>query len=177
MKVTLTDMQLPHELATQPHHYMYTVYHKVLCAIPHFCSSVWEAYKIHKFESVQTFVARIATKNLSESPSVLKEQLHWPSLSSRKSFQKFCLCRRFLSGGSLIPDSTFLPHPHPDLLHPNSRTLYCPQVCTNYHLASYFVSTVPLWNNLPQWHTRGGGGGGGQRVLEHPPEGQVINYS
>ena len=101
MKVTLTDKQLlPHvheELAMQQHH------HK---AIPHFCSSAWEAYYIHKFESVQTFAARIATKNWSESPSVLKEQLHacadLCSLQERVSRNSVCAGESSLEAHSFL---------------------------------------------------------------------------
>ena len=113
---------------------------------------VWSPYQakyVDQLESVQTFAARLATKKWSSDSDSLRSLLGWSTLASRRSYMKLCLCRRILVGDSLIPDSTFSPHTSRTLRHINSCPLYQPFVKTSYHLNSFFVSVIPLWNSIP----------------------------
>jgi len=102
-------------------------------------------------ERVQNFAARLTTGRWDENPEVLRHDLAWPLLSQRRVFQKLCLARRILTGGSLIPDSFFTPHPLPILRHLNSCPLMQPSVTTNYHRSSFFISVVSRWNSVPDY--------------------------
>ena len=81
----------------------------------------------------------------SEGSETLRQELSWPLLSTRRSFQKLSLCRRILNGHSLIPDTVFPPNTSSHLRHPNSRPLNRPFARTNYHKHSFFVSVIELW--------------------------------
>ena len=118
-----------------------------------YCGSIWDPYQakyIDQLEGVQSFAARIATKRWSDSSAILRQDLGWPLLSARRAFQKLCLCRRILCGGSLVPASVFEPHPVSKIHHVNSCPLFKPFVRTHYHRNSYFVSVIPLWNAVPE---------------------------
>jgi len=119
-----------------------------------YCSCVWDPhqdYNILKLERVQNFAARLTTGRWDENPEVLHHDLAWPLLSQRRVFQKLCLARRILTGGLLIPDSFFTPHPVPNLRHLNSCPLMQPSVTTNCHCSSFFISVVSRWNSVPDY--------------------------
>ena len=116
-----------------------------------YCSCVWDPHlsgNVNKLEKVQTFAARLVTGKWSEGSEKLREELSWPLLTTRRSFQKLSLCRRILNGHSLIPDTVFPPNTSSHLRHPNSRPLNFAR--TNYHKHSFFVSVIELWNALPE---------------------------
>ena len=100
---------------------------------------------ISKLEAVQKLAAKIVTKKWNcdyESPL---SHLHWPRLSLR-TMQKMALCFRIYS---IIPPSIFTPHPTPHLRHNHSLPLYYPVCNSHSHLSSFAVSSVPVWNCLP----------------------------
>jgi len=116
-----------------------------------YCSSVWDPLDstyINKLERVQGFAARLAT--WSERSEPIRKELGLPSLVDRKKVQKFCLCKGILSGGSLIPATCFQHNQSAHLRHANSKPLCRKAVKTNYCKQSFFVSTVPLWNDIPE---------------------------
>ena len=67
---------------------------------------------------------------LQSDPATLKSQLGWPSLECRHNYLKLCLCRRIISGESLIPQAVFAPHPSTLLRHINSCPIFLPHVRT-----------------------------------------------
>ena len=75
--------------------------------------------------------------------------LKWPSLASRRKVQKLCVCRRILSGDSLIPSSTFIRASTVTRHHLNNQPLFRPFVRTNHHMSSFFVDAVLQWNKVP----------------------------
>ena len=82
--------------------------------LPHldYCSSVWDPpHKTHiqALERVQTFAARLVTNDWAGNGESLRALLGWPKLSTRRQFQKLCLCRRIVTGGSLIPPCFLSP--------------------------------------------------------------------
>ena len=114
--------------------------------------SIWDPHHttyIGKLERVQELAAKVATRRWTDDGPNLVKQLTWPSLKMRRQYLKLCLCRRILHGGSLIPPSVFTPHPSSTVRHVNSSPIFLPRVRTNYHRGSYFISTIPLWNNVP----------------------------
>ena len=129
------------------------IYRGVVRPILDYASSVWDPYHaVHRvrLERVQSFAAKIVCKCWQGSATELREGLGWPTLQSRREYQKLCVCRRILCGESLIPASCFIPHPRPCRNHRNSRPLYTPRVRTEQHRSSYFISVVPAWNSIPE---------------------------
>ena len=115
---------------------------------------MWDPYQpthTAKLEKVQKFAAKLATGLWSENYDHLLSLLNWPPLATRQQ-RKLLLCRRILTGNSIIPPTIFTPHPAPDLGHCHNLALYRPPTRTQAHLGSYLPSVVPLWNSLPQ-HT------------------------
>ena len=101
---------------------------------------------MNMIERVQKFVARLATKQWNTSyhyNNDLLAQLGWPLLSTWRKQQKLFLCHRILSGYSIIPPSSFIPHPSPTLQHSHHLPLYRPVT-----RSTAFSSVVPLWNSL-----------------------------
>ncbi len=104
---------------------------------------------VRKLDRVQEFAAKVVTRKWSATGSDLVNQLGWPRLHLRRQLAKLCLCEKILSGESLIPTSVFEPHPSTSVRHANSKPLFLLRVHTDYHRGSYFVSTVLLWNSIP----------------------------
>lgn len=129
------------------------LYKALVRPVLEYCACVWDPHHVkysNRIESVQSFAARLATKKWSADSASLKQELSWPLLSARRNFQKLCVCRRILSGNSIIPPSVFSPHSNRSVRHTNSYPLFQPFVKTNYHRFSFFVSCVPLWNAIPE---------------------------
>ena len=107
-------------------------------------------YGIQALERVQTFAARLVTNDWAGNGESLRALLGWPKLSTRRQFQKLCLCRRIVTGGSLIPPCFFEPHPRPTNSHRNSSPLFRPYVRTLQHRHSFKHSVVDVWNGIPE---------------------------
>ena len=113
-----------------------------------YCSSVWIPYS-PTHQQAGRFAARLATGRWSERSEPIRKELGWPSLVDQRKEQKLCLCKRILSGGSLIPATCFQHHQLVNLHHANSKPLCRKAARTNYCKQSFFVSTMPLWNGIP----------------------------
>ena len=129
------------------------LYSSLVLPVLDYCSSIWDPlFKtlVDKLEKVQSFAARLVTGRWMDPVEDLSQSLGWPLLAKRRVFQKLCLCRRILLGGSLIPPSVFVPHPSPSARsHANSQPLFRQGVRTRYHQQSFFVSVVSKWNSIP----------------------------
>ena len=100
-------------------------------------------------ENVQLFALRIATKSWSEQYSTLTSRFQLPTLSSHRSYHKLLCTYKFLNGYSFCPSGLFTFHhnPNPRLYH--SKYLVQPFAKTVSYFNSYSVSSVRLWNSLP----------------------------
>ena len=126
------------------------LYRSLVLPVLSYCSIVWDPLEpthINKLEIVQGFAARLLTGRWSERSEPIRKELGWPSLVDQGKVQKICLCKRILLGGSLIPATCFQHHQLVHLRHANSCRK---EVRTNYCKQSFFVSTVPLWNGIPE---------------------------
>ena len=77
-----------------------------------YCSTVWDPHqrgRIDQVERIQGFAARLATGRWSEDRLVLCSELDWCPLVTRRQYQRISLCRRIVSGKSIIPCSVFTP--------------------------------------------------------------------
>ena len=129
------------------------LYKSIILSHLDYCSSVWDPYhKVHiqALERVQTFTARLVTSNWSGNGESLRSLFSWPKLATHRQFQKICLCRRIVTGGSLIPTCFFEPHPHPTSSHCNSLPLHRPYVRTLHHRNSFKLSVLDVWNGVSE---------------------------
>ena len=90
-----------------------------------YSSAIWDPnHEVHRrsLERVQNFAARVTLNDWRTDPQCLRDKLDWPPLQKRRTFQKICLCRRILTGQSIIPPplSSFLT---PDPLNP-TKTIF-----------------------------------------------------
>ena len=128
------------------------LYRALVLPILDYGCCIWDRYHLKYqvlLEKVQHFAAKLATKRWSSNPSVLMSELGWAPLQSRRRYLKLCLCRRILGDASLIQSTVFKLHPSVNIRHLNSIPLLQTFVKTDYHRNSFFISSVPLWNVLP----------------------------
>ena len=128
------------------------LYKALVLPVLDYCSTVWDPpHRVHQvaLERFQSFAARIVTRCWRQDAGPLKVRLKWPSLASRRKVQKLCVCRRILSGDSLIPSSTFIRASTVTRHHLNNQPLFRPFVRTSHHMSSFFVDAVSLWNKVP----------------------------
>ena len=117
-----------------------------------YCACVWDPHQVSyiaKLEAVQKFAAKLATGLWSPGHQDPVQLMNWCPLVVRRKIQKLLLCRRILLGGSIIPASTFAPHPRPSPRLHHSMALHRPRTKTSAHLHSFLPNVVKLWNNLP----------------------------
>ena len=109
-----------------------------------------QIYNKDGFESMQGFAPKLATRKWSENAAALCRNLSWPSIASRRSHRKLCLCCCIISDCSIILSSVSVPLPPTSCRHMNSCPIFIPCASTNYYSSSYFISAIPLWNTLPE---------------------------
>ena len=154
------------------------VYKTIVLPFLDYCSCIWDpphGTHIKKLERVQNFAARIVKNVWSIPADVLLLELKCPSLVQRRQYQKLCLCYRILQGYSILPSTFFQRHknsstlfrpyvrtlhhlfrPYVRTLHhlfrPYVRTLhhlFRPYVRTLHHRSSFQLSSVDVWNKIP----------------------------
>ena len=95
-------------------------------------------------EGVQKFAARLATEQWNTSYNDLLSQLGWPLLSTQRKQQKLFLCHRILSSYSIIPPSSFTPHPS-STSDTHTTFLFTDLSPDPPPLPLFFPSVVPLF--------------------------------
>ena len=91
-----------------------------------YCSAVWDPHHqsdIQTIESVQKFAGRVATRQWKEDYQTILSQLNWEKLAARRTSHKLKLCYKIVNNLSIIPPSTFTPHPNPLPRHPHSHVI------------------------------------------------------
>ncbi len=127
------------------------LYKTLVWLVLEYCDCVWDPYQtkyINMLEGVQSLAGRIATRRWHGSATAIRKLLKWPLLASRRRYHKLLLCRKILTGISIIPQSVFTPHLYSSVRLPNPCPIFIPSICSNYHRSSFFVSSIPLWNSL-----------------------------
>ena len=140
-------------LHQEPSRVRYQIYRTVTLPKLDYCGAVWDPHlqkDINMLEDVHKFAARIITKKWKDSYPDLLNHLQWNTLQVRRQQQKLKLCYRILNSLSILPMSNFMPHPHPNPRIHHSKPLFKPYASTTAFKNSFYISTVPLWNSLPQ---------------------------
>ena len=129
------------------------LYKTLVLPVLDYSSAVWDPpHKIHRqaLERVQSFASRLVTGHWSADPATLQAELRWPQLATRREVQKICVCRRILSGSSILPVEHFIPHQRPTSRHKNSQPLFRPFSRTSHFGSSFFLDVVRQWNAVPE---------------------------
>ena len=72
-------------------------YLTIVWPVLEYCKCVWAPPQdkyISKLDGVQTFAARLGTRQWRGGSDLLQNVLHWPLLSACRSFHQICMCRR-----------------------------------------------------------------------------------
>ena len=118
-----------------------------------YSSSIWapaQACHTLKLERVQNFATRVIANNWSKDAGPIKDSLGLVTLASHRNFQRICLCRRILLKSSLVPSTTFTPHPNQSVRHQNSLPLFRPFVRTSHYRNFFTIAVIDLWNKIPE---------------------------
>ena len=99
-----------------------------------------------------TLQPSVATSSWSRDIDLksLKAELSWPLPHNRKTIQKICLCRRIISGTSIIPSSTITKYQKRNKSHKTSFPLLSPFVRTSHHRSPFTIDVVDKWNSIPE---------------------------
>lgn len=128
------------------------IYQSAILPKLEYCSSVWDPHhrsEIEALEGVQKFASKVVTRQWKVDSTSLRKSLNWPTLSQRRKIQKLKICYNILNNLSIIPPTSFIPHPHPSPRHPHTKTLFTPFVSTSAHKFSFFIDVIHHWNSLP----------------------------
>ena len=118
---------------------------------PHleYAAQVWDPYMtkdVSKLENVQKFALKVCLNGWNLSYHQLEDRSNLPMLQNRRQYLKLCTLYKLFHGlynfpPHVLSSSTSRRNNHTCLSIPFART-------TSYK-ASFFPSTIPLWNNLP----------------------------
>ena len=133
---------------------LYYLYKSLVLPVLSYCSAVWNPHQCGRaaqLERVQGFAARLTTRRWTEDCAVLYHELGWCPLESRRKLQCILLCRRIITGKSIIPCSVFSRSvcARASRHVMNSVQLKTPFMRANYIKGSFFVDTTKLWNSIP----------------------------
>ena len=103
--------------------------------------------EVTKIECVQGFAAKVVSRRWRDHGADIVSDLELPLLGKRRSFLKL---RKILESSSAIPETVFEWSSKRNIRQPNSLQLVKPFVRSSYHQASFFISMISLWNQLPE---------------------------
>lgn len=118
--------------------------------------TVWDPYtltQINKLEMIQRRAARYVLYRHHNTSSVtdMLQTLGWRSLSDRRTDAKLCMMYKIANGLVGIPANQYLIPVNIVTRKQHSLSYLIPHSRCNYHLYSFFPSTIRLWNSLPQY--------------------------
>ena len=119
------------------------------------CCIVWDPYtatQINKLEMIQRRAARYVLHRHHYTSSVtnMLQTLGWRSLSDRRNDAKLCMIYKIANGLVGIPANKYLIPRMSVTREQHSLSYLIPHSRCNYHLYSFFASTIRFWNSLPQ---------------------------
>lgn len=120
-----------------------------------YAAPVWNPYlvkDIHAIESVQRRASRLALRQKRGDMSYEErcDTLHWPSLSSRRTYSSLVECYKIVFGLSHLDFEEFFQFAKVKSTRANhSYKLYCKLSRINCFKYSFFNNVISYWNNLP----------------------------
>jgi hypothetical protein len=129
-------------------------YKSLVRPIIEYSSTVWDPFtrcNINKLEQVQRRAARYVFGDYRRTSSVttMLNQLHWESLQQRRHNAKVITMYRIIHQLIAIPVEPYLVRTNICLLRGHSMEFQVPHSRILVHQASFFPSTIRLWNSLP----------------------------
>ena len=120
-----------------------------------YSGTVWDPYtlvNIDKLEKVQRRAARYVCRRYHNTSSVsdMLDHLQWQTLRERRIRSKLLMMHKITHNHVAI-DKTKHLSPRQNRSSRNFNILAYRQITStsNYHKHSFFASTIPLWNKLP----------------------------
>lgn len=119
-----------------------------------YSSTVWDPStqeNINKLEKVQRRAARWTLSRFHNTSSVssMLDILSWRPLYLRRTDNKLCLFFKIVHNIVSIPSEKYLtPITRTSRLH-HGNAFQIPHSSKDYHLYSFFPSTIRIWNKLP----------------------------
>lgn len=123
---------------------------------PHleYACQVWDPHlekDKNTLEKVQKFACKVCSKSWDTDYEDLLEELHLPTLETRRSHLKLGTFYNFVHGHSVPPFAiNYRPSIDYSIRSHHNMTILQPYAHTNQYLHSFLPSTVSLWNKLPQ---------------------------
>ena len=120
-----------------------------------YCSTVWDPHQLTlkcQLEATQRRAARYACHNFHQTASVTEmiTKLKWQTLENRRKFQKLTMFYKIINS---IVAINILNHASKSTrpTRSNQTNNFIPiSTRTSYHKASFFPSTIPMWNSLAE---------------------------
>jgi hypothetical protein len=75
--------------------------------------------------------------------------LEWESLQQRRTKIKLCMFYKIVHNLVAIPPDPFLKPAHTKTRRNHQLCFFKPYASTDYYKHTFFIRTIPLWNNLP----------------------------
>ena len=120
-----------------------------------YCSTVWDPHQLTlkcQLEATQRRAARYACHNFHQTASVTEmiTKLKWQTLENIRKFQKLTMFYKIINS---IVAINILNHASKSTrpTRSNQTNNFIPiSTRTSYHKASFFPSTIPMWNSLAE---------------------------
>jgi hypothetical protein len=131
-----------------------TCYKSLVRPITEYASTVWDPYtqtNISKLEQVQRRSARYVTGDFRRTSSVtaMLNNLSWETLQQRREHAKVTIMYRIIYHLIAIPIEPYLIKSNSSQVRGHNMRYLVPHSRILLHKASYFPSTIRLWNALP----------------------------
>ena len=100
---------------------------------------------------VQRRAARYVCNRFHNTSSVtdMLSGLGWETLQERRSKLKLCMFYKIVYNLVAIPIDPYLKPAHTRTRRNHQLCFFKPFASTDYHRHTFFIGTIPLWNNLP----------------------------
>ena len=120
-----------------------------------YCSSVWDPHQSTlntQLEAIQRRAARYSCHNYQQTASVsnMMKKLKWLSLVKRREMNKLIMMYKIVNSLVALNILHFANQSN-RTTRSNKENNYIPiPTSTSYPKATYFPSTIPIWNSLPE---------------------------
>jgi ribonuclease P/MRP protein subunit RPP40 len=130
------------------------VYRALVRPTLEYACAVWDPYQmnhISQLERVQRRAARYVCNRYHNTSSVtgMLSGLGWESLQERRSKFRLVMLYKIVNNLVAIPTTPYLKPAHARTRRNHHLCFFLPFASTDYYKHTFFIATLPLWNNLP----------------------------